>query len=54
MQEDMEEEIGMKMEGTMAELFTKLNPKLYKKYMRTEKGKAVLYVWLKKALCGTV
>ena len=38
----------------MADLFTKTDPKSYRKYMRTEKGKSVLYVKLKKAFYGTV
>ena len=44
----------MKLKITMAELFTKLDPKLYSKYIHTEKVKKVLYVRLKKALYGSV
>ena len=40
----------MKVEGEMVEILTKLDPKIYWKYIRTEKGKFVLYVELK----GTV
>ena len=43
-----------KLEVTMANLFTKLDPKLYREHVRTEKGKSVLYLRLKKALYGTV
>ena len=35
MQVDMDGEIDMKLEGTMTDLFTKLNPKSYRKYVRT-------------------
>ena len=49
MQADMEGETEhMKLEGKMAELLTKLDPKLYRKYVTNEKGKTVLYVELKK------
>ena len=44
----------MKLEGTMADIFTKFDLKLYSKYIHTEKGKSVLYVQLKKALYGTI
>ena len=48
MQTDMEgETVHMKLEGKMAELLTKLNPKLYQKYVTNEKRKTVLYVELK-------
>jgi hypothetical protein len=54
MQADMDELVHMKLEGTMAELLIKLEPKLYRKYVLMEKGKPVLYVELKKALYGTL
>ena len=54
MQAYLEGEVDMTLEGTMAELFTKCDPKSYSKHMRTEKSKLVLYVRLKKALYGTV
>ena len=50
MQADMEGEADMKLEGTMADMFAKLDPKLYSEHIRTENGKYVLYVRLKKAL----
>eukprot|EP00957_Ditylum_brightwellii_P128449 9797053-Ditylum_brightwellii.AAC.1 len=50
----MDEVVHMKIEGTMAELLTKLDPKMYRKYLRNKKGKPVLYVQLKKALYGTL
>jgi Reverse transcriptase (RNA-dependent DNA polymerase) len=52
MQADMDELVHMRLEGTMAELLVKLDPKLYRKYIQTINGKQVLYVELKKALYG--
>jgi Reverse transcriptase (RNA-dependent DNA polymerase) len=54
MQADMDELVHMRLEGTMAELLVKLDPKLYRKYVQTINGKSVLYVELKKALYGTM
>ena len=49
LQADMKgDDVHMKMEGKMAELFVKLDPKLYRKYITLEKGKSVLYVKFKK------
>ena len=46
MQTDMEgETVHMKLEGKMAELLTKLDPQLYRKYVTNKKGITVL-------LCG--
>ena len=42
------------MEGTLAELLTKCDPKLYRQYVVTENNKPVLYVELIKALYGTL
>ena len=53
-QAEIEGEMGMKLEGNMCDMFTKIDPKLYAKHLRTENGKYVLYVRLKKALCGTL
>jgi len=45
----------MLLEGKIAELILKLDPKLYRKYVwENEKGKPMLYVRLKKALYGTI
>jgi hypothetical protein len=38
------------MNGTLAELMAKTDPKLYRKYLTDEKGKKVLYLRLQKAL----
>ena len=50
MQADMEEKVGIKLEGKMAELFVKLCPRMYRKFLIYEKGRAVLYADLQKAL----
>jgi hypothetical protein len=54
MQTDMEDTVHMVLEGTMAELLVKLDPKLYRKYIQIKKGKPIMYVQLKKALYGTL
>ncbi len=54
MQADMDELVHVKLEGQMAELLVRLEPKLYRKYVQLERGKSVLYVELKKALYGTL
>ena len=38
----------------MVEILTKLDPNMYRKYIRTEKGKQFLYVELKKAFYVTL
>ena len=48
------ETVHMKLEGKMADLLTKLEPKLYRKYVTTKKGRMVLYVDLKESLYGTL
>jgi Reverse transcriptase (RNA-dependent DNA polymerase)/Zinc knuckle len=54
MQADMDEVVHMRLEGKMAELLVKINPKIYRKYVQNINGKPVLYVELKKALYGTL
>jgi hypothetical protein len=54
MQADMDELVHMWLEGVMAELLVKLDPKLYREYVQDVNGKPVLYVELKKALYGTM
>ena len=54
MQVDMDEIVHMKLEGTMAEMLVKIDPRLYRKYIQVERGKPVLYVELVKALYGTL
>ena len=54
MQGDQDETVHMHLEGTLAELLTKRDPKLYHQYVVTENNKPVLYVELIKALYGTL
>ena len=54
MQADMDETVHMKLEGKMAELLVKIDPKLYRPFILIENGKTVMYVELKKALYGTL
>ena len=54
MQADMDDKVHMRLEGKMAELLVRCEPKLYRKYIRVEGGKTVLYVELRKALYGTL
>ena len=54
MQADMDETVHMNLEGKMAELLVKIDPKLYRPFILTENGKPVLYVELNKALYGTL
>ena len=43
MQADMDgDTVDMKLEGSMADIFAKLDPKLYRKHVSTEHGKTVL------------
>ena len=52
---DMEEDVQMLLEGTIAELIVKLDPALYSKYVwENKQGKPMLYVKLMKALYGTL
>ena len=50
MQADIDEIVHVKLEGPLADLLAKVDPKLYTEYLVTEKGKSVMYVQLKKAL----
>jgi len=54
MQVDVDEIVHVRLEGVMAEMLAKVDPKLYKKYLVDEKGKKVMYVQLQKALYGTL
>ncbi len=44
--------VVMRMNGTLAKLMAKTDPKLYRKYLTDEKGKKVLYVRLQNAFYG--
>jgi len=52
MQADMVGNVHVKLEGRLAELLTKLDPKLYNEYLYNNNGKPTMYVKLKKALYG--
>jgi hypothetical protein len=54
MQTEMKGTVQMVLEGTMAELLVKIDPKLYRKHLLIKKGKPIMYVQLKKALYGTL
>jgi hypothetical protein len=54
MQADIDEVEHVKFEGEIAEMLVKMDPKLYRKYVKDEHGKSVLYVELLKALYGTL
>jgi hypothetical protein len=53
-QADIDEVVHVKFEGEIAEMLVKMNPKLYRKYVKDENGTSVLYVELLKALYGTL
>ena len=54
MHADMKDEVNMKLEGKMADLFSEIHPQIYEEYITMENGKKVLYVRLKKSLYVTV
>ena len=54
MQSDMNDKVVMKLEGVMAEVIIKIDPKKYEKYIIEENGKDAFYVILPKALYGTL
>ena len=49
---DNDDYVIMKMNGLLAELMVKTDPKIYRKYVTIEKGRQVLYLRLQKALYG--
>jgi hypothetical protein len=54
MQTDMEGTVHMVLEGTMAKLLVKVDPKLDHRHLMMKYGKPMMYVQLKKALYGTL
>ena len=44
----------MKLEGGILDLLTKLDPKMYRKYVTNEKVRTILYMGLLKSLYGTL
>jgi hypothetical protein len=54
MQADIDNVVHVKFEGKIAEMLVRMDPKLYRKYVKNKHGKSVLYVELLKALYGTL
>jgi hypothetical protein len=50
--DDIDEVLHVRLEGPLAQLLTKVDPKLYTKFISKENGKDVMYVRLAKALYG--
>ena len=48
------DDVHVKSEGRLAEMLVKINPQMYRKYIRDENDKTIMYVQLKKALYGTM
>jgi hypothetical protein len=53
-QADIDKVVHVRFEGEIAEMLVRMDPKLYRKYVRDENGKAVLYVELLNTLYGTL
>jgi hypothetical protein len=53
-EQDDDEVIHVKLHAKMATLLAEINPDKYKPYLRTEGGKPVIYMKLKKCLYGTL
>jgi hypothetical protein len=54
MQSNMKGKVVMKLEGVLADMILKIDPKKYTKYVVKENGHDVIYVILTKALYGTL
>jgi hypothetical protein len=54
MESGMKGKVIMKLEGIMAKVVLKIDPKKYSKYVAKENGKVVIYVILTKALYGSL
>jgi hypothetical protein len=54
MQVDIDKVVHVRFEGKIAKMLVRMDPKLYRKYVRDKNGKAVLYVELLNALYGTL
>jgi hypothetical protein len=50
MQANIDEVVHVKFEGGIAEMLVRMDPKMYRRYVKDEHGKTVLYVELLKAL----
>ena len=51
---DMDDIVNMQIDGEMSELITWVDPGQYTNHIVMEKGNKLLYVYLKKALYGTL
>ena len=49
---DMDEGVKMTMCGRLEKIMVKIAPQIYRHHVKYKKGSMVLYVTLKKALCG--
>ena len=54
MNSDQDETVHLQLQGTLADLLVKCDPKLYHKYVVTEGGQQVLYVELIKVLASSL
>jgi len=54
MHTDIDEEVYIRLEGTMADLLVRVNPSKYGSYVVTKAGCHVIYLLLRKALYGTL
>ena len=54
LQVDMDELFYIKFEGLMAEVLSKIDPKIYEKYVVIERGYTVLYTSIAHPLYGTL
>ena len=50
MHADIKDEVNMKLEVTMADLFANIDPQIYEEYVTTKNGKNILYFRLNKYL----
>lgn len=48
MQTDMDEDLFTRLDGPLAQVLAKADPRKYKKFLKTEKGRPVIYVKLKR------
>ena len=54
MQADTDEDTYVKIQGAMCDIFVKIDPQQYAKFVCVEQGKKTLYLKLEKALYGTI
>ena len=54
LQTDMDEKLILKIQGALAMLLVEMNPSRWKKHLRHERGRPVIYVKCMKAIYGTI